>query len=512
MFAMATACGSPAATSGSIPSAMGTGAAAAGAAQSSAAGVLAAAGPAAGAGVTGALVGGSGASGAGSELKAAGGVPSVGQGAGGMLATPPTGAAGRAAGVAGASGADSVASGVAGIAAPVSMGPNTNAGFMNLAPAMGAALDGKGSISTPAAPPGWTWYQIEGAVCRDGSPTGFYVREGKVDKLLIYLEGGGACSSPGFCSYNPANVNEVLNGDGQTVAGSIGGAVAGHQQPGPDGIFNMTQASNPFKDWSQIYVPYCTGDVHFGTRKNVMLPGLSGGQQFVGYLNMKLFISRIVPTFKDKVSRVVLTGSSAGGFGALLNYSMVQDAFGTVLVSVLNDSAPSFPDNPTSMPVCLQKNWREIWGLNAAFPPECTECQQADGGGLDKLATFLFRKHPNATIGVVSSMQDEVIRLFYSSGLQNCANFTTADPTTITLGQVDPTVYLTGEEYTKGLKALRMQSMASGKVATYFLGGASITYHQHIWRQRFYDAAAGTESIATWTSNFLGGKLEHVGP
>jgi hypothetical protein len=395
---------------------------------------------------------------------------------------------------------------------PVSKGPNTSAGFVNLAPPMGAPLDGKGTALSPPAPSGWTWYQIDGAVCRDGSPTGFYVRTGSVNKLLMYLEGGGACSSPGFCSYNPANIDEVLNGDGETVAGSIGGAVAGRQQPGTEGIFDMTQTANPFKDWTEIYIPYCTGDVHFGTRTNAMLSGVSTGQQFVGYSNMQKFIARIVPTFKEQISRVVITGSSAGGFGALLNYSMVQDAFGSVLVTVLDDSGPSFPDGPRSMPVCLQKNWRELWGFNESFPSDCSECRQADGGGLNLLWKFLLRKHPNLLLGVISSMQDEVIRLFYSSGLQNCSGFTTADPTTITLGQIDATVYMPGEDYTAGLNSLRMQSVSSGQFSSYYLGGANITHHQHLWRGRFFEAGAGTETIAAWTANLLAGKVEQIGP
>jgi hypothetical protein len=451
-----------------------------------------------------------GASGTSGPLAGAAGTSPLGAGTAGASGAAQAGSAGIRAGAGGATPTETAGS--AGSAAVLPTGPNTNSGFVNLAPPFGAPLDGKGTMASSTPPAGWVWYQIEGAVCRDGSPTGFYVRNGTADKLLIYLEGGGACSSPGFCSYNPANVNQVLNGDGQTVAGSIGGAVAGHQQPGTAGIFDMTQAANPFKDWSEIYIPYCTGDVHFGTRKDVMLPGVNSAQQFVGYFNMQKFIGRIVPTFKDKVSRVVLTGASAGGFGALLNYSMVQDAFGSVLVTVLNDSAPSFADSDKSMPVCLQKSWREIWGLNAAMPSDCTECLQADGGGLNKLATFLFRKHPNATIGVVSSMQDEVIRLFYSSGLKNCSSFATADPVSITLGQSDATVYMPGADYTAGLTGLRMSGMSTGKVATYFLGGTNISFHQHVWRQRFYDASAGSETIAAWTTNLLAGKLEQVGP
>src|SRR5262245_32961128 len=49
-------------------------------------------------------------------------------------------------------------------------------GFQGLSPPMGAPLDPSGGTALrPAAPRGWVWYEIEGAVCRDGSPTGFYV-------------------------------------------------------------------------------------------------------------------------------------------------------------------------------------------------------------------------------------------------------------------------------------------------------------------------------------------------
>ena len=47
---------------------------------------------------------------------------------------------------------------------------------------------------------------------------------------------------------------------------------------------------------------------------------------------LEAVVARIVPTFKDKVDKVVITGASAGGFGAALNFSMVQDAFGEVRV------------------------------------------------------------------------------------------------------------------------------------------------------------------------------------
>jgi hypothetical protein len=310
----------------------------------------------------------------------------------------------------------------------------------------------------------------------------------------------------------------LISGDGQTVIGSVLGVIDGRQQPGAfelgqlNGIFNPTDTNNPFMDWNGVYIPYCTGDVHSGTRRNATVPGVTTPQQFVGHFNMEKFVGRIVPTFQSRIDRVVLTGASAGSYGAAMNFSMVQDAFGSVRVDALLDSGPPFTDQ--YMPVCMQKRWRETWGLNDALPPDCANCRQPDGSGLvTSLADFLIAKHPNATIALVSSMQDEVIRLFFSMGLNNCAGYDTADPVAITTGQIlDPAIYYSAADYTAGLNDLRTRFVATGRFATYFLGGFNATFHQHIWRARFTDPLAGSVPISQFVTNFLNGQLTQVGP
>ena len=371
---------------------------------------------------------------------------------------------------------------------------------------------------TPPAPTGWNWYPIDGAVCRDGSPNGIYVHFTTSDKLLIYLEGGGACSNAGFCHFNPQNVDTVLSGDGQTVLGTALACVPGRQQPGAyslgalSGIFDTANAENPFKDWNMVYIPYCTGDVHFGTKKNGTVPGLTTPQQFVGYLNMQKFVGRIVPTFKDKVDRVVITGASAGSFGAALNLSMVQDSFGNdARVDALLDSGAPFSDK--YMPACMQKRWRESWGFSESLPSDCTECRQADGGGFIKMADFLIKKHPNSTLAAVSAIHDEVIRLFFSVGQKNCASFDTVDPVMITMGQIlDPTILFAPADYEAGMLELRGLYKGTGRFATYFMSGTNGTVHQHIFRARFTDPTAGSETIAKFTKNWLDGTFDQIGP
>jgi hypothetical protein len=193
-----------------------------------------------------------------------------------------------------------------------------------------------------------------------------------------------------------------------------------------------------------------------------------------------------------------------------MNFSMVQDAFGDTPVDVIDDSGPPFDDK--YMPPCMQKFWRDLWGYNPAFPPDCTECRQADGAGMLHLADFLMRKHPKAKIAMISSTQDEVIRLFYSMGLKDCSTITTADPVAIVLGQADPTVYFAPQQYTDGLNDLRTRYVQTGRFASYYMAGANVTFHQHIFRARFYDASVGSETIAQFVTNFLNGTVEQIGP
>jgi hypothetical protein len=387
--------------------------------------------------------------------------------------------------------------------------PDRAGTFVNLAVTPGAPLDRTQSgapVPGMSAPPGWNWYTIDGAMCRDGSPTGFYVRYGSVNRLLLYLEGGGACTSLGFCDHNPANLSQVFAAGGETVLGSTF-LLPGLQQPGTAGIFDMTNAANPFKDWNQIYVPYCTGDVHFGNKRDAMVTGVTALQQFVGYPNMQKFVARIVPTFAG-IERVVLAGASAGGFGAGLDFGLVQDSFASVPVAILDDSGP--PLSTKYLPSCLQKIWRDTWGMDASLPADCTECREADGSGLMNIVDYWRRKYPLARVALVESVHDEVIRLFFSAGNDNCAN---NDPILLFLGTL--TLTYDANKFQEGLIDLRTRYACSNQFASYYVSTLfNDTPHQQIFRDRFYQPIANgsTVTVAQWVSDFLADRMTHVGP
>ena len=160
----------------------------------------------------------------------------------------------------------------------------------------------------------WTWEPFSDAFCGDGSTVGIGINPSSTGtRVLIYMEGGGACYDELTC-YTLQTAAYFTTGYSESAFNSEATDTNYLAQSG--GLFDRTSATNPFKDYSFVYVPYCTGDVHAGN--NVTQLGTNTAH-FVGFNNMKAFLNRLYPTFRS-ADRVVLAGSSAGGFVSWLPY------------------------------------------------------------------------------------------------------------------------------------------------------------------------------------------------
>ena len=83
------------------------------------------------------------------------------------------------------------------------------------------------------------------AICLRGDPYRVEIHHGTNNKVLLYLEGGGACWNNQSCWEAPT---------AKLTADPLFGA----------GIFELDNPDNPFKDWNIVYVPYCDGSVFGG--------------------------------------------------------------------------------------------------------------------------------------------------------------------------------------------------------------------------------------------------------
>ena len=434
----------------------------------------------------------------------AGNTPVGGVSGGGSVAA---GTGGNTTAPAGNGGSDPAgAGGSGGTTAPVALAPLTrNPKYTSLAPAMGEPL--------PAATAGtWTFTNVEGALSRDGSPAGFYYKTSKTGNknLLIYLAGGGVCADNFFCNMNPPNKEASLTAENVgTGVFNIFGPDQEAQDPNGErwqsGIFK-DDPSNPAKDWNVVFIPYVTGDVFFGSKPNGTIPDVEGTFQFVGKSNMQKFWSRIVPTFSD-APVVLLSGSSAGGIGALLNYTYLADAYidqgKGARVFVLDDAGPFFDD--AQLEVCMQKRYREIYGLDDSFPKDCTGCTSPDGGGLVAgMLSFLADKYPDLVLGgMVDSNQDEIMKFFFSEGLEDCSYID------------NPIVGLLAypeDRYPAGLQHILTDLVPPSRLNTYIWAG---DLHQNLFQtatdDRYYQKNGLDKTVAEWVATLLTGQSERIG-
>lgn len=365
----------------------------------------------------------------------------------------------------------------------------TSTGATSTSGSASGGAGGSGPVCPPTPPiegPGirapdnqWTWIPIPGAVCRDGSGTGIGVRLNPAStKLYIYLEGGGACFNAETCAIALASFDEAAF---DAWAGTVG----------LTGIFDTTQAANPVQDWNAVYVPYCSGDVHAGDASSAVVPGGPTGQSFLGYENIALYLQRILATFPSP-SQVLLTGISAGGFGAAFNYDRVAAAYCPLTVTLLDDSGPPMSD--AYLTPCLQKQWRSLWNLAGVLPAACTDCTDTAGGGIVNYVTYLNERWPKSPKGLISSTQDAVISTFYGYGTDDCTGSTP----------------LPGATYAAGLQDLRANYLAQSPTwGTYFVD--SIT-HTYLLGPGFYTTTVSGKALTAWVGDLLDGQPDNIGP
>jgi hypothetical protein len=352
----------------------------------------------------------------------------------------------------------------------------------------------------------WTYYEVEGAFCRDGSPAGYYFRKGTGKDLMIFLNGGGVCYDDFFCSSNPANVNQSLPGESlmDATIETFRNSIAPERQVPPNEGILKPEARNPVSTWSMVYVPYCTGDSHGGTTTDaeVVTSSTLPPQQFVGYTNIGLFYRTLGAEFRN-AEKILLTGSSAGGLGALLNYRRTQQFFKNSRVIVISDSGVPFSDKYQE--VCLQKIWRQLWGLDAIIPEECDECFHQDGGGLVEITAYNVDQNPGRIFGgIISSKQDEVMKLFYSAGLYNCEANTSYEAAMSVAGRSSYPI----DRYPAGLKDYIENVVGRTRGGSYIVDGST---HQHLFRPRFYEKNGSTMTLAQWVADIIAGKPTHIG-
>lgn len=140
-----------------------------------------------------------------------------------------------------------------------------------------------------------------GAQCLDHSPAAYYIRNQDPRKWVIFLEGGGLCVEPIDC------IARRFTNQGSSKY------LDPHEPPEGSMSAGLSDL-NPFQEFSQVWVPYCSGDTWLGNSASSHISLL--GMQMSGHLIIEAIVDWLLnSTNFSAASDVILTGSSAGGIG-----------------------------------------------------------------------------------------------------------------------------------------------------------------------------------------------------
>jgi hypothetical protein len=255
------------------------------------------------------------------------------------------------------------------------------------------------SVSGRAQCAQWTMIEPPKALCSNGSQYRLFVNySDKSNNLLVMFEGGGACWDYASCS------------GGARGAANPNGITDKHMERAQYMNLLRRDETNPLKDWNLVFVPYCTGDVHTGS-KVATYESPDGGApltyRHVGYDNTLAIVDWLKTRFSD-VPKLLVTGYSAGGIGALQNYLHLREGLpGVQCGYLLNDSGPAFhSDGPSNM---VQMSTRAAWGgealldkLDGKLPIPSADIK-ADAA---RLNTALADKYPSDRLAMTVFEQD----------------------------------------------------------------------------------------------------------
>ena len=190
--------------------------------------------------------------------------------------------------------------------------------------------------------------------CSDGSPYELWERPADPTRVVLYLQGGGACFDALTCGTALSVFNRNLQ---------LGEA------PDSAGIFDPAASENPFATHSILYVPYCTGDAHLGA--NVAQYG-DVTIQHNGFANASKGLDTLIANYPD-LEQLVVVGVSAGSVSAPAFAGLAADSFPDAQIVSFGDSSGAYPDAP-ELNVEIGGTWGVLnnvpdWPVNEGLAP-----------------------------------------------------------------------------------------------------------------------------------------------
>ena len=240
-------------------------------------------------------------------------------------------------------------------------------------------------------PPAWRPFDA-GPDCRcaDGSEVHFHERVADPTRVVLYLEGGGACWSAETCAF-----------EGEEMTYIASSAWVAEMLPHRGGIFDASDPRNPLAGHTFVYVPYCTGDAQLGTVTRRYSDELT--VEHKGFVNASAALDHLVASYPD-VTELIVAGVSAGSIPVPLFAGLAAERLPAARIVALGDSSGGFPDDPM-----LNIAIGSLWGTAETIPdwPATADVDHEDWS-IPALTSYAGRHAPRITFARFDHASDDV--------------------------------------------------------------------------------------------------------
>jgi hypothetical protein len=248
------------------------------------------------------------------------------------------------------------------------------------------------------------WYEFEpggDTRCSGDTPYKFFVYKGTTPNLAINFFGGGGCWNEATCKANSGlYVRDVGEAEATYTAGKNGDDLPG--------IFDMEDERNPIGGYTQVLVPYCTGDVHWGNELRTYGEGDEAYDLYhYGGVNARAVLDWVFENVTEPET-VLTTGCSAGAYGAALWGAHVAHHYDDAHNVMLADSGAGVI-TPTFF-----STWLPNWGVEDSFPDWIANFDLVNVDSITDVYTKIGNDRPETRLAQFNTDEDGTQKLFYA--------------------------------------------------------------------------------------------------
>jgi hypothetical protein len=223
---------------------------------------------------------------------------------------------------------------------------------------------------------------------------------------LIFFDGGGSCWDPNTCISSVLAENPLysFNIDTLDELNSVGGMARTCEE----------NQNNPICNYIQVFIPYCTGDVFWGsndTEYDYDIDNNGVVETYIfhhrGYDNFMAVLGWLSDNLTQIPEKVVVSGASAGGYGAIGAFPAIKE--------VLPESTKTYLLIDSSNGVINQEFWNKALATNGKWGtqnlPDYLQrviASSSPGTFSVNMLTELAYNYPSTRIGQYTAAWDTV--------------------------------------------------------------------------------------------------------